>query len=204
MRFFNRLSSHRAERAGAVADGRRTRILVVDENMTALDVMGRRLSRMGHDVTLADSGFAALSQLMAQKFDLIIMEMGMRGLSGVATLRKMRASGLLAQASIMLMTARSDGAAAIEALDAGADDHVTRPFDFDVLDARIRHLIDRAQQISQLRHNNELLDARIARRAVELGETRAELEEMQADRARLVFSIQSLHAELERLNAERA
>jgi DNA-binding response OmpR family regulator len=180
---------------------RRIRLLVVDENETALSVMGRRLSHLGYDVTLAENGFVALNMLVAQKFDLIIIDMGMTMLPGLATLKKMQVSGLLAQASIMMVTGRSDGAAVVEALEAGADDQIVKPFDFDVLDARIRHIVARAQQISEIARHNEQLDARIARRAMELGETRAALEEMQADRSRLVASIQALHEELERLNA---
>lgn len=179
---------------------RRIRLLVVDENATALSVLGRRLSHMGYDVALAENGFVAINMLLAQKFDLIIIEMGMRMLDGIATMKKMRASGLVGQASIMMVTGRSDSSAVVEALEAGADDHIVKPFDFEILDARIRHVVTRAQRIGELARYNDELDARIARRAMELGETRATLEELQADRARLVASIQALHDELERVN----
>ena len=186
----------------AAQPARRIRLLVADENLNALSVMGRRLSHAGHDVTLAENGVAALAMLVAQKFDLIILDMGMELLSGVATMRKMRASGLLGAASILMVTGRSDAAAVVEALSAGADDQIVKPFDFDILDARIRHIVARAQRIADLARHNDRLDARIARRAVELGEARAQLEEMAGDRARLVSSIQALHAEVERLSAQ--
>lgn len=201
MRIFQRDRTEGDTSRETTTSGRRIRLLVVDEDPTALGVMGRRLSYLGHDVTLAENGFAALSLLLAQRFDLVILDMGMKMLSGIATMKKMRASGLLGGASIMMVTGRSDSAAIIEALDAGADDHIVKPFDFDVLDARLRHVIERAEQIGQLARHNEILDARIARRAVELGETRTELEAMQADRARLVASIQALHDEIQRIGA---
>lgn len=179
---------------------RRIRLLVVDENATALSVMGRRLSHMGYDVALAENGFVAINMLMAQKFDLILIDMRMQMLDGVATMKKMRASGLLGQASVMMITGQSDSAAIVEALEAGADDQIVKPFDFEILDARIRHVVTRAQRITELARYNDELDARIARRAMELGETRATLDELQADRARLVASIQALHDELERVN----
>jgi DNA-binding response OmpR family regulator len=91
----------------------------------------------------------------------------------------------------------------VEALEAGADDHIAKPFDFDVLDARLRHLCHRADELGALTRHNAELDARIARRAVELGETRDALEELQADRARLVSSIQALNEEIARLSARR-
>lgn len=182
---------------------RRLRLLVVDENPVVLSVLGRRLSHMGHDVVLAENGFAGLSILMAQRFDLIVIDMGMTTLSGIATLRKMQASGMMGDASALMITARSDPSAIIEALDAGADDQIVKPFDFEVFDARIRHIIARARRIAELKHHNEQLDARIARRAVELGEARSQLEELTADRARITASVQTLSEQLERLHAGR-
>lgn len=180
---------------------RRIRLLVVDEDATALTVMGRRLSHQGHDVVLAENGFVALSLMQAQRFDLILIDMMMAMLPGLDTMKKMRASGLMGHAVIMMISGRADSQAAVEALSEGADDHIVKPFDFGVLDARIRHLVARAEQVHMLVRHNDVLDARIARRAVELGETRAELEELHADRARLVQSIQALHDELQRLSA---
>lgn len=196
MRIYNREMTRPVQ-----AGERRIRLLVVDENPTALEVLGRRLSHLGHDVTLADSGLAATNLLLAQRFDLVLIEMEMPTLSGVQTLKKMRGSGLLGNASVIMVTGRGDSSVVIEALNAGADDHMAKPFDFEILDAKIRHIIARANQLGQLTRHNESLDARIARRAVELGEARAELEGMQSDRARLVASIQALHDEIERMNA---
>lgn len=207
MRFFKlggdkaRLEYDVAEDDASARNQRRLRLLVVDEDATALSVMGRRLAHRGYDVVLAENGIVALTLMQAQRFDLILMDMQMTLLSGIETMKKMRASGLLANAAIMLISGRSDGSAAVEALTQGADDHVDKPFDFDVLDTRIRHLVARAEQMQMLVRHNGTLDARIARRAVELGETRAELEELHADRARLVQSIQTLHDELQRLSA---
>lgn len=180
---------------------RRIRLLVVDEDSTALNIMGRRLSHMGHDVVLAENGFVALSLMQAQRFDVILVDMMMSMLPGIDTMKKMRASGLMADATIIMISGRTESHAAVIALSEGADDHIVKPFDFDVLNVRIRHLVARADAMNMLVRHNDLLDARIARRAVELGETRAELEELHADRARLVQSIQALHDELQRLSA---
>ena len=188
----------------ASAPSRRLRLLVVEENPTALSVIGRRLAHMGHDVVLAQNGFAGLSFLNAQRFDLIILDMGMTALSGVDTLRKMQASGMMVGASTLMITGRSDPSAIVEALEAGADDQIVKPFDFEVLDARIRHVVSRAQRIADLKRHNETLDARIARRAVELGEARNQLEELTADRTRIAQSIQMLTEQLAQLNAARA
>lgn len=180
---------------------RRIRLLVVDEDPTALSVLGRRLSHMGHDVVLAENGFVALSLMQAQRFDVILIDMMMSMLPGIDAMKKMRASGLMGDATIIMISGRIESHAAVIALSEGADDHIVKPFDFDVLDVRIRHLVARADAMNMLVRHNDLLDARIARRAVELGQTRAELEELHADRARLVQSIQALHDELQRVSA---
>lgn len=204
MPFFKYRTTARIEQndaADPVRSQRRFRVLLVDEDATARGVIARRLSHLHYDVVLAETGFAALNQVSAQPFDIIMIDMGLTALSGIATIRKIRASGLARQAAFIVISGRQDKAATVEALEAGADDHVVKPFDFEVLDARMRHLCQRAAELDMLSRHNAELDARIARRAVELGETREALREMQADRARLVSSIQALHEEVARLSS---
>lgn len=206
MQFLKRNMTGRPEREQA-AEGlrvaRRLRLLLVDEDATTRAIAARRLSHLGYDVVLAENGFSALNMLVARPVDIILIDMGMTMLPGIATMRKIRAAGLADAACFVMIGGRQDNVSAVEALDAGADDHVVKPFDFDLLDARLRHLCARAEQIGTLTRHNADLDARIARRALELGETRDALSRMQEDRARLVSSIQALHDEIERLNAAR-
>ena len=150
-------------------------IIVVDDNRTALSVMFRRLTRMGYEVAAYESARAALDILQARRFDLMVLDMAMPGMSGMACLTELRESQPTADLPVLMMTERSDPGAAVAALGAGADDHVVKPFDFDVLGARIARLLDRARNVSELKRANEELDARIARRAVEIGELRTEL-----------------------------
>jgi DNA-binding response OmpR family regulator len=188
---------------GSTQQQRRLRLLLIDEDATARAVIARRLSHLHYDVAVADNGFAALNQLVARPVDIILIDMGLTMPDGIATMRKIHAAGLADCSSFIMITGRSDSAALVEALEAGADDHVVKPFDFDVLDARMRHLASRTERLSALTRHNAELDARIARRAVELGETREELKEIQADRARLVSSIQALQDEIARLSLDR-
>ncbi|WP_066771519.1 response regulator [Sphingobium sp. CCH11-B1] len=183
---------------------RRLRVLLVDENKTARTVIARRLSHRNYDVALADSGFAALSMLVTRPVDIVLIDMDIAILSAIATMQKIRAANVVGTACFVTIAGQHDSQSTVDALDAGADDHIVKPFDFDVLDARLRHLCQRAEQIGALSRYNAELDARIARRAVELGETREELREMQADRARLVSSIQALHDKIERLQSAKA
>jgi two-component system response regulator MprA len=89
-------------------------------------------------------------------------------------------------------------------LKAGADDYLAKPFDFNLLDARLRHVAGRADAVGALSRQYAELDARVARRAMELGETREALTQMQRDRAQLLSSIQVLHEEINRLSSARA
>lgn len=204
MAIFRRSNNH--NRSDAIEQGedalpRRLQLLVVDENPTVRMVMARRLTHLNYDVAVAENGFVALNMLVARRLDAIVIDIGMALMSGITTMRKIRASGLARDACFMMITSRTDSQSAVEALKAGADDHVIKPFDFDVLDARLRHACARAEAIGALSRHNAELDARVARRAMELGETREALRDLRVDRARLVSSIQALHDEIERLSA---
>ena len=204
MQFFSAMDSRDSDKTEGARPLRRRRLLLIDEDDTARAVIGRRFSHLHYDVALAENGFVALNRLLARPVDVILIDMGLAVLPAIATMRKIRGAGLSGQASFVMIAGRQDSGGVVEALEAGADDYVTKPFDFDVLDARLRHLCQRAGEIDALTRHNAELDARIARRAVELGETRDALQELQADRARLVSSIQALNDEIMRLSAGRA
>lgn len=204
IQFFKRNRSRHPDSLGKADKGqpqRRLRLLLVDENPTARAVIARRLSHLNYDIVLAENGFIALTLLVTRPVDAILIDMDLTMLPAVATMQKIRAANLAGNACFVMIAGRLDGQSTIEALEAGADDHVVKPFDFDVLDARLRHLCHRADAMGALTRHNADLDARIARRAVELGETRETLRELQADRARLVSSIQALQDEVTRLQS---
>ncbi|WP_136161959.1 response regulator transcription factor [Sphingomonas flavalba] len=167
-------------------------ILVVDDSRTNLAVMGKRLTRMGYLVSLCDTGFAALDMMQARRFDLAILDMVMPQMSGLAVLRELRSTMTTAALPVLMLTARSDDGAAVEALGAGADDYVSKPFAFEVLGARIARLLDRAHAFEALRQSNIALDARIVRRAMELGALRSELDEARANTFRLQAEVARL------------
>ena len=174
-------------------------ILVVDDSRTNLNVIARRLTHMGYLTALADNGGDALDLVAARGFDLVLLDMVMPGMSGLQVLAELRSRPETTDLPIIVVTARCDPAAAVQALAAGADDHVPKPFDFDVLNARIERVLTRAKRIADLKRSNAALDARVAARAMELGEARTELADVRADRQRLIASLQALHDEVERL-----
>lgn len=194
MELFGNLDS--AARRGSV----RT-ILAVDDSRTNLNVIGRRLAHLGYLTALSDNGAEALDLIAARGFDLVLLDMVMPRMSGIHVLTEIRGSRDTADLPVIMVTGRSDPAAAVEALAAGADDHVAKPFAFEVLAARIDRVLARARRIAELKRSNATLDARIAARAMELGEAKTALAATRADRQRLIASIQALNEEVERLSA---
>ncbi|MDO7834556.1 response regulator [Sphingobium sp. HBC34] len=206
MPFFKRNRSRYSDSVETVLPRphRRLRLLLLDENPTARAVIARRLSHLNYDVALAENGFIAMNMLVTRPVDIVLIDMGLRLMPAVATMKKIRAANLAGNACFVMIADQAENQSTVEALAAGADDHIVKPFDFDVLDARLRHLCHRAEQIGALSRHNAELDARIARRAVELGETRETLRAMQEDRARLVSSIQALQDQIERMQSAQA
>ena len=118
-----------------------SRILVVDDEPQIRRVLRSTLSALGFVVADAESGEAAVEALRAEKFDLILLDINMPGLSGLETCRAIRSRS---DVSIIMLTVRDRSLDKIEALDAGADGYVTKPFDVNELLARIRATLRRA------------------------------------------------------------
>jgi diguanylate cyclase (GGDEF)-like protein len=121
-----------------------TTLLVVDDELLNRDVLQRRLVRAGYRVLTADSGQSALDIAGAQRVDLVLLDVMMPGMDGIETLRRLRQSRSVAELPVIMVTARDSPDDVVEALDAGANDYVTKPVDFAVAQARIRtHLTAR-------------------------------------------------------------
>jgi two-component system, OmpR family, KDP operon response regulator KdpE len=118
-----------------------SRILVVDDEPQLRRALRSTLCALGFVVDDAESGEAALEIVRAEKFDLILLDINMPGLSGLETCRAIRARS---DVGILMLTVRDRAEDKIEALDAGADGYVTKPFDVNELLARIRAALRRA------------------------------------------------------------
>jgi len=117
------------------------RILVVDDDPQIRRVMRVTLTAQGYEVDDARSGDEALEKLRQRRSDLVLLDMNMPGLSGIETCRLIRADS---EIGIIMLTVRDGEADKVEALDAGADDYVTKPFRTPELLARIRAALRRA------------------------------------------------------------
>ncbi len=118
-----------------------SRILVVDDEHELRRALRSTLCALGFVVADAETGEVALEILRTEKFDLILLDINMPGLSGLETCRAIRARS---DVGILMLTVRDRAEDKIVALDAGADGYVTKPFDVNELLARIRATLRRA------------------------------------------------------------
>ena len=111
------------------------RILLVEDDRVLLRTLAIGLRAEGYDVLVAADGRTALDACREDDPDLVILDLGLPDLSGFDVLRSVRSWSAL---PFIVLSARSDSADKVTALDAGADDYVTKPFGMDELLARIR------------------------------------------------------------------
>jgi two-component system KDP operon response regulator KdpE len=118
-----------------------SRILVVDDEPQLRRALRSTLSALGFVVAGAETGEAALEKLREDRFDLVLLDINLPGLSGIETCRAIRARSDI---GVLMLTVRDRAEDKIQALDAGADGYVTKPFDVNELLARIRSTLRRA------------------------------------------------------------
>lgn len=176
-------------------------ILAVDQSRTHLGTLAHHLGNLGYLVVLADSGTQALELISARGFDLVLLDTMMPDLPGIHVLQEVRGARDTADLPVIMLSSQDAPLGAVEAFAAGADDYLARPFELEVLAARIGRVLARSARIEELKRSNLALDARIAARAIELGEARSELAADKAERKRLLASIQTLNDELGRASA---
>jgi class 3 adenylate cyclase len=136
------------------------RILVVDDNEMNRDMLSRRLDTRGFKVEIAEDGTLALDRLEDERFDIVLLDVMMPGLSGVDVLRKVRERWSESDLPVIMVTARDATEDVVEALRAGANDYVTKPLDFPVVLARIETQLTLKQQKGEIRRLAEDLELR--------------------------------------------
>tara|TARA_R110002072_G_scaffold42064_10_gene117887 strand:- start:16846 stop:17568 length:723 start_codon:yes stop_codon:yes gene_type:complete len=118
-------------------------ILVVDDEPDIVELITYNLEQHGHRVISASNGVEALEAAKSQLPDLIVLDVMMPELTGTEVAKRLRAQSETASMPIIMLTARSEEADELEALGAGADDYITKPFSMQVLRARIHALTRR-------------------------------------------------------------
>jgi two-component system KDP operon response regulator KdpE len=117
------------------------RILIVDEEPQITRVLRRSLTSRGYDVRVAYDGESALQTFGDWLPDLVVTDLSVPNMNGLELCRNLRA---ISQLPIIVLSVRGEERMKVRALDAGADDYVTKPFGMDELLARIRAALRRA------------------------------------------------------------
>jgi two-component system KDP operon response regulator KdpE len=110
-------------------------VLVVDDEPQLLRALTMNLTARGYTVTAVATGTAALDAAAAERHDVIVLDLGLPDIDGLAVIRGIRR---VSDVPIVVLSARTDSTDKVQALDLGADDYVTKPFNVDELLARLR------------------------------------------------------------------
>jgi DNA-binding response OmpR family regulator len=146
-------SQEEGSESAALDSERPVRVLVVDEDASDRELLARRLERHGFTVETARDGIDALRQIDADAPDVVLLEVMMSGMGGLEVLERVRRQRSRAELPIILATALDDSQDAVEGLERGANDYVTKPFDFPVVIARVQSQLEAhrtARQVAEL------------------------------------------------------
>lgn len=119
------------------------KVLVVDDDKTILNMLYKALRQNDIDADLAISGEAALDLLKSREYDLILLDINMRGIDGFEVIKRIRSNHL--ETPVMVVSGRKEDKDALYGLEIGADDYITKPFNPVTLVAKVKALIRRSQ-----------------------------------------------------------
>jgi two-component system response regulator RegX3 len=141
-------------------------ILVVEDEPALADAVGYALRGDGHEVEAVEDGESALAAATERRFDLLVLDLMLPGVSGIEICRRLRSESAI---PILMLTARDAEVDRVLGLEAGADDYVTKPFSMTELLARVRAILRRRE-----------LDANEAHPARDVGGLHLDLERYEA------------------------
>ena len=122
-----------------------SRVLIVDDEPSIRRALHTTLSGLGFQIEEASGGEQAISFVRSEHYDAALLDINLPGIGGIETCREIRR--LEPQLPILMLTIRDDADDKIEALDAGADDYITKPFHVGELIARVRAAVRRSQNM---------------------------------------------------------
>jgi two-component system, OmpR family, response regulator MprA len=167
-------------------------VLLVDDDARILRMLERTLRAEGYDVAAAPDGGTALARIERSLPDVVVLDVAMPGLDGLAVTRRLREKRL--PVPILLLTARDALDERVAGLDAGADDYLVKPFAVEELTARVRALLRRNHPpeerlaFADLELEPESGAARRAGRVIQLTRRESELLELLLRNPRTVIS----------------
>jgi two-component system OmpR family response regulator len=117
------------------------RLLLVEDDLILKDGLERAFTKSGYAVDVMSDGDSVNKLLTYQEYDVIVLDLGLPKLDGFEVLKRLRARGN--KTPVLILTALEDTRNRVKGLDLGADDYLTKPFELDELEARVRVLIRR-------------------------------------------------------------
>ncbi len=120
------------------------RVLIVEDDPAIVRFLERGLAAHGHQAIAADNGHDGVIMAADESVDFVLLDIMLPGMDGQEVLRRIRARR--PNLPVLMLTARDEVRDKVSALDGGADDYLTKPFDLDELLARMRALVRRADQ----------------------------------------------------------
>jgi len=127
-------------------------LLVVDDNEMNRDMLSRRLARKGHAVNVAEDGHRALEMIEEADYDVVLLDIMMPGIDGYEVLEKIRTKRDSGDLPVIMATAKDASEDVVAALKLGANDYVTKPFDFPVVLARVQTQLQLKRSREALAH----------------------------------------------------
>ena len=169
-------------------------VLVVEDDAAVRDSLIRALGQDGYAVETASNGHQALSAVATREPDVVVLDVGLPGLDGLAVCRRYRADGR--RTPVLMLTARDAISDRVAGLEAGADDYLVKPFALAELLARLKALLRRTEpvgamaplQFADLVMEPSLVEVRRVTRRIELTRTEYQLLELFLRNPRQVLS----------------
>jgi serine/threonine protein kinase/CheY-like chemotaxis protein len=131
------------------------RVLVVDDEEHNRDMLARRLRRRGYEVETAASGHEALAMITPDRFDIIVLDVMMPDVDGFEVLRSLRERWSKLELPVLMATALDASKDVVDALRHGANDYVTKPVDFEQLQARLETQLALRQEFAAMRTESQ-------------------------------------------------
>jgi len=142
-------------------------VLIVDDEQVVCGVLCDALTEQGYLCAIALSGNDALSKLVTQDFDVVLLDIRLPGISGIEVLREIRLNHPHTVA--IMITAVSDAKTAVEAMKLGASDYIVKPFDPDIVSTSIRRLLEYKECSSESRDEPNTRDLSSRMNAIAYG-----------------------------------
>jgi sigma-B regulation protein RsbU (phosphoserine phosphatase) len=158
------VSAHAIAEKGPVMNPEVGSLLVVDDEEVERDILAFHLRKQGFAVTAAADGSEALRVVRGQRFDLVLLDVVMPGLSGLEVLAALRQTHPATDLPVIMATAKDEGKDVVRALKLGANDYLTKPFDFPVVLARVQTQLSLKRSVDRIRR----LEQNLAQRNAEL------------------------------------